>query len=198
VALSQELKGFDCVSAFSYQYGYYFAKQWSAHLALAFATGKKLDYGSWGVGLTRDFLLNRWGRPWIAELSVGWYRDHLTRNFADYTSDGEMTVFGKRFNAKRVRFGVGRVSTGFTPRIGLRHRLTNRVWVFGNAGYYLPLWSSERVFAMERSGFFIGRGSASESLSGGTVSLNYNGVAASRSGIAPLRWQTTIGLMIKY
>jgi hypothetical protein len=197
VVLSQELGAFEYVPAFSLQYDYNITKLWSVNVTSAVAIGKKLTYDTWGFGVTREFLLNRWGRPWIAEFGLGWSRDRLVRNFSDYTSSADMRLFGKRFDAERVRFGVGYATSGFSPHAGISHRISSRFWIYGNGGFYLPVWTRQIVFAEEKSGFFLGRRSVEESLTDNAILLNYNGQLTTRSHIAPLRWQATLGLMIK-
>ncbi len=149
--------------------------------------------------MTYGVPLNRWGRQWIVEAGVGWMWQEAARNFSDYRGlddGGEARIFGKRFDAKKIRIGVGYASSGFTPRIAIRHRISTLWWIHADAGFYQPVWSGQRVFAAEKSGFSLTRRKARGSLDKAT--LMYNGAPSTQSHFTPVRWHATIGLMLKY
>ena len=196
-ALSETLEAFEYyIPASSFRVDFSLDKRWSIHYIYSSTFGeKKLTYRANEWGVAYEFLLDRW-RGTIGELSLSYGHSTVARNFSIYRNGEEFRLFGRKFDADRLRFGVGYATRGLTPRIGVRHQLNRNWWIYANAGIYLPLETRQRLFVREKQGG--GRRKGSGPLDEERVTLRYNGVQTTESRIALFRWDATAGLMLRF
>jgi hypothetical protein len=172
--------------------------QWSMNLIVNNSISKKILTESYRIGPSYRILLNKKGKPVFLNLVLLFSYNTFAGNFSNYNNTTDFEFAGKKIDADKLQFGIGYNTFDLTPQVSLEFKLKRRLYLQITSGYHIPLYSKEKLFLKEKSGFFLTRKKGDISLSDNSLNVTYNGEPTTKSHLTFDNYTISLGFMIKF
>ncbi len=196
--LSEKMKSFNYEPTINVQLNFHQNNEVAFNFDVSRSFKKDIGIKSYGFGASYSILLNKWTKPLILDLSLGYSFTQLSRNFSNYRNSTSFSMGNKTIDAESLSFGIGFNTNGILPQIGLKYQLKNKFWLFVSTGYYLPVFTSQKLYISEKSGFFMTRKNSSINLSDNSLQLKYDGAPTIKSHVDFGNYNAKIGIIINF
>lgn len=195
INLKENLKSFEYIPCINLQMSYSLNNTWSLDFATSNSISNKLSMDMIDIGASCNFLLNKYRKPILLELSCAYSFQNYYQKFSTYENNNKFKMGGKTIDANEIKFGIGNSSNGLKPKIGLKAQLYTKLWLNLSVDYLLPLYSEDRLYVAEESGFFLFRKTANTNLSNKEVNMHYNDVKTMSSPNKFDNYSISLGLI---
>jgi hypothetical protein len=112
--------------------------------------------------------------------------------------NSHFTFGGKRFKQDKIQAFPGIKHEGVKLGGSLLYQISNFVYLDLQLHYYLPVSSKDVLYLKEKSGFFLMRKTAHESISSTNAQLFYDGQPTPGSGVKYNNWLPAVGIRIMF
>lgn len=198
ISFSENLKPFDYAACLNIQFDYSINNRWTLNYSVSRSLNKVITAKLHDFGASYKLLLNKWTKPLILDLSLKYSFSKFSRNFSDYTNNSSFRFGNKTIDAEKLAFGIGYNTNGLLPQLGLNYQIKNNLWFYTSAGYFIPMYTSQKLYVSEKSGFPLFRKDSSIKLSNNSLQVKYNGMPTTTSHVNFENYNIKLGLIIKF
>nr|WP_321450120.1 carboxypeptidase-like regulatory domain-containing protein [uncultured Carboxylicivirga sp.] len=151
-----------------------------------------------GPQLAYKIPLKTMGNNVIFEPQIAYVWHSFGRSVGTQSFDNSFQFGGKKFKNTKVEALPGIKHHGFQAGGSLLYQLSSIVYLDIQANYYMPSKTTELLFFKERSGFFLFRKTAHESLTDTDASLSIDGIQTFKSGVSYDNWSISAGIRLMF
>ena len=160
---------------------------------------RRFSGDGWEAGLSYQRNVRPGHRPLYGRAGLAYARQTVGRELGTFDNpDAGLRVNGTRLGADELGIRVQQRTDALNSTLGLGLELTHRLELVADLGYLLPLRTRTQLQVEEKSGFFLGRSSATVTLPNDDVSLRVNEQPAAPLPWQQNRWLFSIGLLYLY
>ncbi len=160
-------------------------------LSKAFHTSNNSFYYNYRIPI------NTIGRNIFVNLSTGYSWMSTVQSIGIISSDKNFKFRGKKFNNDKIQAYSGLKINGVIFGADIDYQISNLLYLNLTANYISPAKTDHIITLQERSGFFLFRKHASESISHKDMNYYINGNPSNKSGMEFNNWSFGIGIKMK-
>lgn len=161
--------------------------KYSINNSLAVATrfssslNSAIDYSLITIGCEWSKTIAGWRRPLYFIPGINFYHSTLETRLLEFNPQGAFVVDGTRINSAKISAGIGEVRYGFMPSLQFVYKFGLKLALYGEALSSVLSWQQDKMFVAEKSGFFLGRKSASLAIADDRIQLTKDGTTSVNS-----------------
>jgi len=198
INIQEKLPALNQIQNIELKLDYHMNNKWACHLAVSRSIQEALKMKSYDLGASYSILLNSWSKPLILDLSLNYTFTQFSRYFTNYTTDENYKIGSKTMDAETLRFGIGFNTNGLQPQVGLNYQFKNKIWLFAASSYFFPLYTSQKLYVAEKSGFILSRKRSAIKLSDNSLILKNNGLTTKSSGVEFDNYSLKMGIIFNF
>ncbi len=137
------------------------------------------------------------GKQIISNVNLGWQWQKVGYSLGTEKSDHDFSFGGKKFKNDKIQAYSGLKMNGLTLGASIDYQISNRLYLNLSSNYLSSIKTKDIITLQERSGFFLFRKHASESISHKDINYYINGNLSNKSRMEFNNWSFGIGIKMK-
>ncbi len=137
------------------------------------------------------------GKQIIGNFNIGWQWQKVGYSLGTEKSKQDFSFGGKKIKNDKIQAYSGLKLNGLTIGASVDLQFSRRFYLNLSTNYMSPVKTEDIITLQERSGFFLFRKHASESISNKNIEYNINGTPSNKSGMEFNNWSFSVGIKMK-